>query len=136
MRGIKFRVWSVEDNEMHDFNWFLESDYGQSCIWQFLNRWEVEKYVSMQYTGLKDKNGIEIYEGDVLKNDNYDKTRKWVVEYRIDSEYVGFVKVCQYDHDQGKSSTFMSWKDCEVIGNIYENSELLATPINQEEEGK
>lgn len=69
--------------------------------------------------GLRDKNGVEIVEGDILKNDAYDKARRWVVEYRIDDEYVGFVKVCQEDHDAGRVSAFMSWDGCEIVGSIY-----------------
>lgn len=68
-----------------------------------------------QYTGLTDKNGTKIFEGDIIKIRN--KTR-----------YV-FFGVCRYRHtNYGGYAVDLSVKDgsnCEVIGNIYDNPELL-----------
>ena len=63
MREIKFRAWDIEDNVMiqNIFSHFA----GPSDILQ------EPYYIPMQYTGLKDKNGKEIYEGDVLRSDIY-----------------------------------------------------------------
>lgn len=84
-------------------------------------------HVLMQYTGLKDRNGKEIYEGDVVSNG-----LDGVVEYFSDltwdggclhpgfycQEWFEFNEPCElaYPHN---------FDDCEVIGNIYENPELL-----------
>jgi uncharacterized phage protein (TIGR01671 family) len=91
----------------------------------------------MQYTGLKDKNGKEIYEGDILRY-NYHQDEKNDI---ADIDFLGEVV-----YDTGKISTgwendeinyvgfllkggepFPSVADIEVIGNIYENPELLKT---------
>ena len=79
----------------------------------------------MQYTGCRDKNGIEIYEGDVIK-DKYDKT--WLVQW-----YVGaFVITNKIPDSDGQESTYSYFNNLsnhhfyfEVIGNMWENPELL-----------
>jgi len=68
-----------------------------------------------QYTGLKDKNGTEIYEGDIVKQFN-----GLTAECKWDSQFAGFV----YDKE-GMVDVESSHNCVEVIGNIYENPELL-----------
>ena len=82
-------------------------------------------YKPMQYTGLKDKKGKEIYEGDVVAVREY----KWVVEmgYSTDGEYGWLQKRVGMD---GGKSYIITENDgiderYEVIGNSYENPELL-----------
>ena len=129
-RTIKFRAWDKKlklfDDELflalhgklydHAKEEFdtpnIEIDYVESK----------SRYELMQYTGLKDKNGTEIYEGDILRCDpdtaNEDVK---VVEY-VASEYdgVGFKPLIDQYYDNG-----CLYSVYEVIGNIYENPELL-----------
>lgn len=85
-------------------------------------------FIPMQFTGLLDKNGTEIYEGDILLVQYYGDPKKVVVTYHeTDAE---FFPLSSYD----KSEDGYYYKNHEVIGNIYENPELLAVSDEQSEE--
>lgn len=79
-----------------------------------------EDFILMQYTGLKDKNGKEIYEGDICRNGDYDNNAHSSL-YRIEEvKYIeGEARFIGLDYNVDGTS-------CEVIGNIYENPELLS----------
>jgi len=130
MREIKFRAWDVKNNKFIDgyaitcdgtiFS-FKEGD----CEDYIRGHADIPNTILIQYTGLKDKNGKEIYEGDILKS---------ITEY---NDYTGL-----NSHLYGGNVYEVKnngWKfylnpdgmyqvrscDCKVIGNIYENPELL-----------
>lgn len=79
--------------------------------------WDFEKVVLMQYTGLKDKNGIDIFEGDVVQDST---EQNYVVVY--DEERAAFILIWCSNDD--RFETFEYQKTLKVIGNIYENPEL------------
>lgn len=83
--------------------------------------WLHHEIVLMQYTGRVDKNGQEIFQGHVVK-DSLQHEKLWKIEYRVDSEYVGFIPV---EIETNYISQFVSWKNMEIIGDIYQNPELL-----------
>lgn len=75
-----------------------------------------------QYTGLKDKNGTKIFEGDIIDfPDRSDGDDYGIVQYDVDETEFGFVHNLIYD---GLGRHYCS-RDIEVIGNIYDNPELL-----------
>jgi len=126
MRKIKFRVWDKEDKE------WIDVEYTIVGALRNVENWDGD-CVLMQYTGLKDKNGKEIYEGDVYKveyNDTYDFAYYKVV---YDSEEASFYCECVAMHhkekgfkdiSQGGYCNFcLSSRKGEVIGNIYDNME-------------
>ena len=74
-----------------------------------------------QYTGLKDKNGKEIYEGDVVQTDIDRAYVKWNDKYG----YFQLVPIGDYYFDSDVIGQALEYADVEVIGNIYDNPELL-----------
>lgn len=123
-REIKFRAWDVEEKEYYydaeytyDFLCSSRGCYAASFgeLLEHPERYEVE-----QYTGIKDKNGKEIYEGDILKIPVYDRVYQ-VVYRKWDCSFV-----CENDEDEDIVHIFDSFpQDYEIIGNIHENLELL-----------
>ena len=113
MRGIKFRAWDIVDNKM-----MLENNFWLYRNFEFARK--SKKLSLMQYTGLKDKNGVEIYEGDICKTNLVPFIR-----------YVSvFEEGCFMfeEHDGGRPIEWVgriSSTELEVIGNIYENKDLL-----------
>ena len=127
MREIKFRAWHKEKKEIVDVEEidfmnkvinYIDNDYEN-------NRQEIrgayfEDVELMQYTGLKDKNNKEIYEGDVLSNGNDEKPYKVIFENgSFRAEFEGdFEEYSFYLID-------IVAQHCEIVGNIYQNPELL-----------
>ena len=84
--------------------------------------WHIDADTVGQYTGLTDKNGTKIFEGDIidfLYRSGYDDYG--IVQYDADETEFGFVYNSIYE---GLGRHYQS-KDIEVIGNIYDNPELL-----------
>lgn len=107
-REIKFRAWDKQNETFHTWGALKHLP-----LWGYLDN---PTYELMQYTGLKDKNGKEIYEGDILQyKDSYGKSCRYEVKMQIDRNISGF--------------TFWSNMGViypnKIIGNIYENPELL-----------
>ena len=114
MREIKFRAWDKEEQEMLDWDKFFNLDIAQ--VFESKGSWGV---YPMQYTGLKDKNGVEIYDGSII--------RFVLGDYNI-REYVEEVVYSDGAFWCGNWLLFdakMNDDSLEVLGNIYENPELL-----------
>ena len=110
MRKLKFRVW-WKDRSKPSF--YTEYDL-------FDDTWTDEEYIAIeQYTGLKDKNGKEIYEGDIVVNTYYDDGEMYKILWVDDS--VAFGMESLDDMELYK----LPLESLEVIGNIHENPELL-----------
>lgn len=121
MREIKFRCWDIENKEMLEVQ---ELDYADSYDGQPMIRttmyndyFDTEDMILMQYTGLKDKNGKEIYEGDIVTCGSKD------IKYLIEWQDTG-LKGRQWNNNSYIGLKYWQ-KDLEVIGNIYDNSEML-----------
>lgn len=115
MREIKFRAWNTIDRKM--LKW---SDIFHLPAWEiFPGTPEQRAFDIMQYTGLKDKSGKEIYEGDIVRyEDTHGEEQINTVEYNL--EYGAFC----FDRGVFVDTLNCAW-EIEVIGNIYENPELI-----------
>lgn len=125
MREIKFRAWDTNNKEMLDVQ---ELDYQDSYNGQPMVRtamyndyFDTEDMILMQYTGLKDKNGKEIYEGDIIQ---YEDIRRGIVEYS--EKYAQFIlKETGSIADECEALGEFNIKVFEILGNIYDNLEIL-----------
>ena len=108
MREIKFRAW---DEVLEEF--VLWKKFKEYYNWAIF---ENDKVKVMQYTGLKDKNGKEIYEGDMLKVGEWEPK-----EVIWKSEGIVSYILKHTDYFLGSNEPY----EIEIIGNIYENEELL-----------
>ena len=131
-REIKYRAWLKEEKKMVNVETI---DFSEKSI-QYLEKNEIidayllrtkflEDVEIMQYTGLKDKNGKEIYEGDILKY-------KFPYDRRL--KHISLVKFIETEASFGLKDIYgneiplyriTANNYFEVVGNIYENPELL-----------
>ena len=118
MREIKFRGWDVGFKEMESWESLLTSDVLPEVLQGVFPNLKL-----MQYTGLKDKNGVEIYEGDIVETVYNGEVFAGVVVY--DLSEVDF-KVTDGKEKYGRNFQYLAGNDeNEVIGNRYENPGLL-----------
>ena len=128
MREIKFKARSIADDHKGKWIYGFYEHYAGDWIWDKGDEWEVDGETVGQFTGLKDKNGKEIYEGDILAMPEISKEVYWIVGWKAmrgfmhDGEDmpVGFTitsNIPQHIHPDVIN--------LEIIGNIHENKEKL-----------
>lgn len=115
-REIKFRAWDKERNFMK---------YHKLWDNTMPSNWDIH-YILMQYTGLKDKNGKEIYEGDIYKM----FYKNYLISFYNGSFCSSIIGTKDYTPLNWQITIFDILEDnfsnsIEIIGNIYENPELL-----------
>lgn len=115
MREIKFRAWKQSTGCMIQHIGSIEFMVDGSYI---ING-EDPDCIIMQFTGLKDKNGKEIYDGDILDFDAGEWGGEFEPEVILMSDLIGTWNYC------GSIDDVSEWR--EIIGNIYENPNLITT---------
>ena len=110
-REIKFRFYTPDKRMIEDHDGWIENT-GINAALGYSNGYG---YKIMQYTGLKDKNGKEIYEGDILKN----RFGNYALEY-----YAPEFQLQNFDN-YGIDGEYPAFEESEIIGNIHEHPNLL-----------
>ena len=124
-REIKYRAWLKEEEKMVNVSLMslTEKWIGYHIFYEEEKKKKFEfsdseNFELMQYTGIKDKNDVEIYEGDLVKIlDNVNET---ICEVRF--EYGGHILK---NRDLREELLYLEERFMEVVGNIYENKNLL-----------
>lgn len=120
----RYRAWNRATKEMYEVDDIMSIDFGKSeiCVktllFEQINRYDFDDIVLMQSTGLTDKNGKEIFEGDII--DSTDGFLTGVIEFRVSLgmfvsdlvEYNSFERLCNVASSR------------KIIGNIWEHPEL------------
>lgn len=119
-REIKFMAWDVRGQKKYEVDRLIKNSEGGWLCFTPNNKFPLAEYILMQYTGLKDNNGKEIYEGDIT---NYGVVT-WFDNLSWDSggsRHPGFYFKDQLGtEDEDLSYHIGFYDDIEVIGNIHE----------------
>lgn len=132
MRTIKFRAWHPDEGNMYYFNCFKEITDWQADDFYRADNTDDACVDFMQFTGLHDKNGKEIYEGDIIEFSydmfigNFDTfVAKGKIVFEEGAFYVEVFENERTTEDEAYLLYSINLDTIEVIGNIYENKELL-----------
>lgn len=117
MREIKFRFWTPDKRMVDDHDGWIEDtgiNYALACSKSY-------GYIAMQFTGLYDKNNVPIYEGDIVKCGESEDAMLAIIVF----EQQAFVLKYLPEELPNVYDYMEDYKHFEVLGNIYENKNLL-----------
>lgn len=128
MRDIKFRFFTPDNRMIDDHEGWIENigiNEALECSAEY-------GYKIMQFTGLQDKNGKDIYEGDIIDiHQTVNGQSLFYIESILPFKRIKYISGRLYEYDENELlDAYKSddEKEIEVIGNIYENPDLLRTP--------
>lgn len=128
-RLLKFKVWNKEKKEWHQFADVLDLNNG--TVYCLGMDWEtvLEPSVVVQYVNMNDSEGREIYEGDILEYEfpKYDERMSPERKAEYGNKHIVVFHKETHDYFPGfsTSSTFNQYGACKIIGNIFENYDIV-----------
>ena len=141
-RELKFRAFYENKLYMQEycggFSYFIHNDSDALTLEDIFVAAERQKCIIQQYTGLQDRNGKEIYEGDIIEH-TFSKTTDDETSIHFGSKLNGSVSFCNHlcayiltiiSDDRHNGDTFQLMNHVpskKIIGNVFENPELLKT---------
>jgi hypothetical protein len=140
MRDIKFRAWDGKNMVYPDDNCKIILEFNKISGWNIYpnqpnykgeylmgeSQSKTPLFILMQYTGLKDKNGKEIFEGDIVQRNGHFYTVKYIGSsfvLSIGDRPISIIELMER-YTKGSAAMFY-FEDLEIIGNIYETPHLL-----------
>jgi hypothetical protein len=123
MKEIKFKFWDTSLCQFLSPESFSVDFKGQ--VWSKTLIKPYSDIKPIQYTGLKDKNGVEIYEGDIVKGKQFDDYFRFPTPKPFVAQVHLYFDTNISSYSTGGPDGSTEFRELEVIGNIYENPELL-----------
>jgi uncharacterized phage protein (TIGR01671 family) len=130
MREIKFRAWHEKDKQMLHWHGMAEGGFSGKIEPYDFSHFKAPRFKWMQYTGLKDATGKEIYEGDVvMTTDVFADFEEFRRKKAVIEHCTARFRPREIEKNEKGGRYWLAWNldDIEVIGNIYENPKLLTT---------
>lgn len=126
MKEIKFRIWIKNENKMIKISFDNKTAKNQVVPNKSNKIYGLDDIELMHYTGFKDKNGIEIYEGDIVELSRCDNNYCSLKSGEFGIVRFKFGKMMIEPENMKSCCCLMgNFSNCLVVGNIYENKELL-----------